>query len=132
MDIWPLEDILKRFNLSAEQWQEISSNQRFRSYLEQEVVAWATATNTHERVKLKSGAILEDWLEEATRRLHDKHEPLNSKVGLATALGKFAGVGVSKETSEGSGERFTVQINLGGGDQIKLEKDIATQKVIEG
>jgi hypothetical protein len=132
IDHWPLEEILSRFKVTEEQWEELAANPRFKLILEQEIVAWNTAVNTHERIKLKSGAILEDWLLEATARLHDKNEPLSAKASLAQTIGKFAGVGVSKEAAEGSGERFTVHINLGGGEQIKLEKQVAPQKLIEG
>lgn len=129
-DIHDIETILERFGIDAELWGHISKQPRFIGLLQSELEAWNGATNTPERVKIKSLSFVEELLPEMYARAHDPREPLSSKVELLKTIGKFGGVGVS--SFEGAiGEKLSVTINLGADTQLKFEKDV-TPQVIEG
>jgi hypothetical protein len=130
MDIQSIEDILKNQQVSAEQWEEIQHNQRFKSYLASAVEEWQSATNTPERVKLKSLSFVEEALPEFFARAHDPKETLAAKTEVLKTIAKFAGVGGSVEGAV-AGERMVVTINLGADNQLRIERDV-TPQVIEG
>lgn len=129
MDLLDVEDILKRYGITAKEWDRLQRNQYFQRVLQQAVIDWGSALNTEQRVKVKSAALFEEWLVEANRLAHDPQQPLSSKVELMKMLraAGFAQAG----GGEGSGERFSVTINLGADNQLKIEKTV-TPKVIEG
>jgi hypothetical protein len=128
---FPIETILKTYQISDETWEEIQKNPRFQALLKQEIEDWHGALNTHERVKLKTAAMIEEYLPEGNVRLHDHNETLNSKVELLKLLARIAGMGLTNaEGAGGSGEKFSVTINLGADQKLTFEKQV-TPKVIE-
>lgn len=131
MDIRELDEILKHYSISAKAWDKIQRSPRFKAVLEQEVTEWNTALNTQERVKVKAGAMLEEWLPELNARLHDKEELLSAKNEAGKLLARLADLGLSKTDVAGAGEKFSVTINLGSDSQLKFEKTAPTVKVIE-
>jgi len=135
-DIVPLDKILNNNSLSAYDWDRMRVHPRFQSLLESEIAAWTSAKNTHERVKLKSSAIIEETLQEMYVRVHDPKETLNSKVEVLKWLRDLSGMGSRSGGIGEAGERFQVVINLGNDKQLKIEKDVTpspdTMKVING
>jgi len=131
MDMRPIEDVLSVHQITSEEWQRISELPAFQHYLRQSLQEWNSATNTAERVKLKSLAFVEEALPEFYARAHDPKEPLNSKVEVLKTVARFAGVGGSGGDGALVGERLSVTINLGADHQLKIEKDIGPQ-TIEG
>ena len=128
MDIRPLPDILASHGVEQSNWDSIRETPSFQSLLRSEVEAWQSATNTAERVKIKSLAFVEEALPEFYARAHDPKEPLNSKVEVLKTISKFAGVGGSADGAI-TGEKLTVTINLGSDHSLKIEKDV-TPRVI--
>jgi hypothetical protein len=128
-DLFEVEDILKLHEISGQRWEDIRSNRVFQKFLNEAVIEWQAATNTAERTKLKAASLLEEWLPEANRRLHDKGEALPAKVQLATLLKQLSGLGDKEASQGGGGEKFNVTINLGS-NKISIEKQV-TQKVID-
>ena len=127
-DIHPIENILERFGIDADVFETIQNNPRFQSILQGELEAWQGASNTSERVKIKSLSFVEELLPEMYERAHDPREPLSAKVELLKTIGRFGGVGLS--TVEGGiGEKLSVTINLGADSQLKFEKDVTPQVV---
>lgn len=125
MDIQPLETILKQHGISPEKWEELQRNGKFQILLTSESEAWGTALNTHERVKLKAAAMLEEWLPELNNRLHDPDEALPAKIEGGKMIAKIAGMGAPGQVEGAGPERFTVTINLGPQvAPIQIEKDI--------
>ena len=131
-DIYPLDTILQMNKVDANVWEIIRNLPRFQSYLESELAAWHAATNAHERVKVKSAIMVEEWLPELNTRIHDPNESLNSKIEAGKLVARLAGMGLEKAAISGDvGEKFSVTINLGGDAQLKFEKQISPQ-VIDG
>jgi hypothetical protein len=130
MDIIPFEQILATHRLTPEQWQIISDNKSFQAFLRSEVEAWQSATNTSERVRLKSLAFVEESLPEFFARAHDPKEALNAKNEILKTVSGFAGIKGNNYDSSVVGERFSVTINLGADQTLKIEKDV-TSKVID-
>lgn len=130
MGITPFETILSNNHIDLDVWETIQKHPRFLQLLETELSDWGSALNTHERVKLKSAAMMEEWLPEAYSRMTDPNENLNSKTELAKLVTKLAGMGLTNASIEGGGaEKISININLGA-DKISFQKDI-TLPVIE-
>lgn len=130
MDIRPLDDILATHGVGPDQWDQIHVSPAFQGLLRSEIEAWQAATNTAERVKLKSLAFVEEALPEFFARAHDPKEALNAKVEVLKTIAKFAGVGNSSIDGASLGEKLMVTINLGADHSLKIEKNV-TSKVIE-
>lgn len=125
-NIQPIDKILEALHLSPEDLERIKSQPRFNKLLEQMVLEWESVTNTMERTKVKAGAMIEDWLPEAHMALHDRSQPLSSRVEMAKVVARMAGIGEKDITASGV-ERVSVTINLGSDTQLNYTKD----KVIE-
>lgn len=133
IDLYDIETILTNAKVDQTQWERIQRDPRFVKLLESEVLAWHAAGNTHERTKLKAGALLEEFLPEANARIHDGAEPLSSKTELVKTLASIAGMGGAR-AGQGEGpvaERFTVTINLGADHKLEFSNELPP-KVIEG
>lgn len=130
MDIQPVETILATLEISDDEWQNIQQNLTFRGYLRTAIEEWQSASNTQERVRLKSLAFVEEALPEFYARAHDPTENLQHKIRVLEVVAKFAGVGGNVDTAL-SGEKFSVTINLGADHQVRIERDV-TPQVIEG
>jgi hypothetical protein len=132
INIKPLDDVLKVYGLSFAQWESLRDAPRFTTLVEQHLLEWEAAKNTHERTKIKAAVMIEGWLPEAWARLHDQTENLNAKTELAKLVTRIAGMGLDRVVDAGAGgEKITVTINLGaGGDQLKFEQNFVP-KVID-
>lgn len=124
MDIRPIDEILKTHNLTMEQFEHVSRLPRFQGYVESEASAWHGSLNTHERVKLKAAAMLEEWLPELNMRMHDRAESLNAKIEAGKLARDLAGFARSGVGVEGAGEKFSVTINLGQDAKLTFEKQL--------
>jgi len=132
MDIQPLEIILKQYAISDETWSGLQRSTKFRALLESETEAWNTALNTHERVKLKSASMLEEWLPELNGRIHDVTEALPAKIEAGKMLAKIAGLGERNDVVGTSGERFVINISMGPqAPPLEFSKDVTPQVTIE-
>src|SRR5690606_461848 len=82
MDIHTLDDILKNCQVPIDEFNVWRAHPKFLQYLDQYRAEWHSATNTSERVKIKAGVVMEEFMEEAYLNLHDKKLPLNHRVEL--------------------------------------------------
>jgi hypothetical protein len=130
MDIHPLADILKAHQIEPKDWDYIQDLPRFQNLLETEVAQWNGALNTHERVRIKAAALVEEWLPELCERMHDRGETLNSKIEAGKLAARLAGMGLTGTGVSGGGEGLKVTINLGGDSQLTFEKSLPP--VIDG
>lgn len=129
MDIQPIETILKVYCITPENWLALQRNQKFIQLLSSQTEEWNGALNTHERVRAKSAAMLEEWLPELNNRMHDQDIALPAKIEAGKMLGRMAGIGVPNVESGGGGERFTVTINLGEDHKLKFEKQLPARVI---
>lgn len=121
MDIHPIEVILKNHKIDDAQWQIIQQSQRFRGLLATAVEEWSSALNTAERVKIKSLSCIEEALPEFFGKMHDPNENLPAKVKALEVFGNFAGLNAKLAQMGGNGgEKFSVTINLGADNQLKI------------
>ncbi len=130
MNIFKLDDVLERHGVDENTWEFIQNHPRFIQLLQNAVVEWEAATNTEERVKIKSATMIELWLSHASKLLHDHNEDTGKKTELAKFVARLANMGVPNAQINGGGERLSVVINLGQDQQLKIEKDISP-RVIE-
>ena len=130
MDLHPLETILKRYEIDANEWEKISNSTYFKTVLTNEVAAWNSAVNTHERVRIKSASLIEEWLPELFQRMHAPGEALSAKIEGGKLAARLAGLGLTGADVAGVGEKFSVTINLGADQSLKIEKSVAP-KVID-
>lgn len=130
---YPLKEVLRKRGILSPndpRWLKISRLPRFHTILENEISNWQSATNTHERTKLKAAAMIEEWLPEANSRLNDLKENLPAKVELAKLITKIAGMGIEKMGIEGEGgTKVSININLGADQKLGFNKEV-TPKVI--
>lgn len=129
MDIRPVDEILEIHEISPKNWEKLRENAHFQALLRSEIEAWQSAGNTTERVKLKSLAFVEEALPEFYARAHDPKEPLNAKVEVLKTISKFAGIGGNNFDASMGGEKFSVTINLGADQQLKIEKSLPAQVI---
>lgn len=135
MDMRPIDEILKVNEVPADQWAEISRSVTFQGYLRRFVEEWHSATNTRERVVLKSLAFVEESLPEFYARAHDPKESLNYKVEVLKTVARLADLGNGTRAAQGggTGEKFSVTINLGSDKSLKIEHDFnRNSDIIEG
>lgn len=111
-NIQEVPDILKRYNLTSEEYEAIEKTRVFKQMLTGSAGEWEGAGNTPERIKLKSAFLIENVLPDMFASLVDKTEPLSSRVALLNTIGKFGGVGLGPAPGVGSGQTFSLQINF--------------------
>lgn len=127
MDMVPIDKILETYKISEQEWDVLSNNPYFSKLVQSEAEAWQGALKTQERVQVKAGYIIEEWLPEAWARLHDQKENLAAKTELAKLISRLADVGTQNAAVNGGGERFSLTINVGDGKPIRVERDITPQ-----
>jgi len=131
MGVKDLPDVLFDHGLTQMEFEQISTRPHFRKILDNEVAAWQSAGNTAERVKLKAGSMLEEYLPELYARINDPSEPLMAKIKAMEMVAKLAGYGATDIPREGKpGDRVHVIINLGADTRLEYQKTLPP-KVIE-
>lgn len=130
MDVKELDDILRVHDISHVDFERLKTNERFKAILTAEVVAWQGAINTNERVKVKAGSMLEEWLPELFSRINDRSESLSSKIEAGKLLERLAGMGSAAAKVEAPTDRVSITINLGADNKLEFNKRLPP-KVIE-
>ena len=131
MGIKDLPDILFDNGLVQYEFEAIQQLPHFNKMLAAELAAWGSAVNTGERVKLKAGAMIEEYLPELYARLNDRDEPLMGKIKAMELISKMAGFGQSDIPQAGApGDRVQVIINLGADYKLEYQKQLPA-KVID-
>ena len=131
MGVRDIEDILATLKISDERYDQIAAMPRFQGYLKSALEDWESASNTGERVKIKSLAFIEEALPEFYARVHDPKESLAAKTEALKAVARFAGLGGPVTSSGNDAGRMTVTINLGSDQQLRIERDITPTVEVE-
>lgn len=129
-DISELDKILATNGVTHEQWAIIERHPRFQKYLQASIIDWNAAENTPERVKVKSAAMVEEWLPEAFRQMHSPEAPLLHRNDLAKLVARLGGMEKSGSVAgEVGGERFHVTINLGADAKLNFDKTVPMKTI---
>jgi hypothetical protein len=128
MDLRERVDILKDFKLTEAQYDFLEANNDFfKNALQSAVLEWHSPLSTMERIKLQSAAILEETLPALGARMQNKAEGLPGVVETAKFFAKNAGIGERGVGDAGAGERFTINIDLGGDQKITVSTSEGTE-----
>jgi hypothetical protein len=115
MNLRPRSHILQDFKLTETQYEFLEANNDFyKAALRAACIEWHAPLNTQERIKVEAAAILEDSLVGLGARMQNRAEGLPGVVEVAKLFAKVAGVGEREAGSGAPGERFTINIDLGG------------------
>lgn len=116
IDHYTPEQIRERYGFPRNEWDILVNSPRFIQVLCTERAAWQSALNTPSRIKLKSAAVVEEFLPEAYRRLHDPKELLSAKVSLLAQIAKFAAIEMGEKANSGDNspnDKISININIG-------------------
>lgn len=132
MDIIPVETILKAHSITAKDLENYLKHPRFRAMYEEAKIAWSSATNTAERIKLKQLAVVEEAIPEMWRFLHDTQQAGSARVELYKTMMKGAGVGLVDAVTD-VGNKVQITINLGEKTVAKeAELPLIEGEVVDG
>lgn len=131
MDIFPLDEIIALHRLTDEEWMRIQANQKFQAMVHDMTLAWQSAANTRERVKIKAATGLESILETYIREIGDTTIPLTQRVEAGKFLARIGELDGNAAIlgQGGGGSGFHIVLNIGNTTQ---SIDIEEPNVIEG
>jgi len=130
IDHYPIADILARYQITEEVWDQLQEWPRFKELVETERQNWHSATNTNTRIRLKSATLIEEWLEEGYKLLHSTNESFSNKNELIKLLGKFSGLEAQEKVIGDIAGRVTINIKIGetnvgyDGDAQVIEQEV--------
>jgi hypothetical protein len=131
MGIDDIPDILYNNGLTLREFEEIQRLPHFNNALAGCRKEWDALSSTEDRVRVKAGAVLEQYMPELYSRLNDRDEPMMAKMKAMEMLAKLAGFGDRDIPSAGApGDRVQVIINLGADVKLAYQKELPS-KVIE-
>ena len=126
MNIRDRGDILKEFNLTGHQYDFLEAYHIFyREVYANACREWHAPLTTQERITVEAAAILEDSLLTIGARMQNKGEGLPGVVEAAKLFAKIAKVDVAEKGATAPGERFSINIDLGGDKKITVETTAA-------
>lgn len=119
MDIKERHVVLSMHKLSQAQYDYLETHNEFYiAALKAACIEWHAPLSTQERIKLEAAAILEDSLPGLGSRLQNEREQLPGVVEAAKLFAKIAGVGERDTGPSTPGERFVINIDLGGDQKV--------------
>lgn len=115
-NISPLPDILHRHGLTAQDLKAKLKSAPFIAAYKEVKAAWHSDLNVQQRIKLKSGLLLEDSLQDLMLIIKDPMMSAANKMEATKQLGQLSQTTNPKPGAGDGGSKFTVKINIGGGD----------------
>jgi hypothetical protein len=121
MDIKERHVVLTEYKLTQVQYDFLAEhNEFYKNALDAACLDWHAPLSTAERIKVEAAAILEDSLPGLGARMQNKSEGLPGVIEAAKLFAKVAGVGEREAGGSAAGERFTINIDLGGDQKISV------------
>ena len=113
--------VFREYGLTQTQYEYLEKyNEFYVAALRAACIEWQGPLSTEERIKIEAAAILEDSLLGLGLRMQNKSEGLPGVIEAAKLFAKIAGVGERAAGAAPSGERFTINIDLGGDAKISV------------
>lgn len=114
--------VLKDFKLTQVQYDFLEqNNDYYREALHTACREWHSPRSTTERLQVEAAAILEDSLIDLGARMRNKGEGLPGVIEAAKFFAKVAGAGEPKNAGLPAGERFSINIDLGGDKKVSID-----------
>lgn len=129
MDLRDLSKILEHHQISRQDFEQIKRNPYFTRVLAAEVEAWESATNTAERVKLKSAAAVEEWLPELYKRIVNPKEDLLKAVKGGELMVKMSGLNAEANAGNNPSDKVVITINMGSDSKLQVAKQVTPQVI---
>lgn len=125
-DLVGIDTIKERFRLTDDEFTSITNSPIFKIRLEEEVAVWAAtdALSIAERIRAKTGTMIEESILEVYDLIHDKDQPMAAKI---RALEWASGVAGLTET-ERLGASMPAGVVSGGGSGISFNIFIGDKK----
>jgi hypothetical protein len=119
-------EILTDYNLTLEQFNYLKTNAFFARVLETATIEWNSDLSVHDRLRVEAAMYLEQGMPVLGARMLNEREELKDAVETAKMFAKVAGLGEVGDKSS-SGEKFTINIDLGGDKTLRLAKTITIE-----
>lgn len=131
-DIDEADDILKRYGLTANEYMELAQTRQFRSMLSAADKEWSKASNTKERVRIKSAYLIEQSLPKLYEELFNTANPLMSRADLFGRIARIAELGNPTPAGGAGAEAFSITINLGADQSpVTVRQQLPPQVTLE-
>lgn len=122
-----LDTVLKRHNLTEEQFKTLQNNAWFNKVYTKLAEEWGKIEKTQDRIKFQSLIGVEITLPSLIAGIANEKEALTSRVEAAKFAAKLGGVdAVDRNTPQS--EKFVININVGGSNPVRIEKDVTPPK----
>jgi hypothetical protein len=134
MDIVGIDKILELHGLSKIEWETLKTSEDFNRTLASMIKEWNAASNTKERVAVKSGHLVEASLEWIMENLGDPDIPFIQKIEALKFVARLASLGESGREGH-AGEKVVIQIvtnTTDPGSHVTIESRVAATPLIEG
>ena len=113
MNIRNYKVIFEDFDITEEDFYEISKNDFFKRAKEHFALEWNSALSTVDRTRLKAAAGTEELMGPLIQRALRESEPLAACIETAKWVSKIAGLDGAKSEGPNAADRFVITINLG-------------------
>lgn len=124
MEMKELPLILADFKLNLSQYDLIAAHPFFVAVMDEARIEWGSALSAEKRIKIEAAATLEQALPFIGAKMIKKDESLDAQVKAGALLAKICGLGESGDRGGGGGEKFTINIDLGGDKKIEFVRDV--------
>ncbi|WP_374308125.1 hypothetical protein [Methylocella sp.] len=126
-DLLTLDEVLKQFDMTRRELEQLLSTGNFRRLLSNARAEWRSAQNSGERARIKSAMAFETSIPELVRCIHrGSQEPLSGRVEAAKLLARAGGVGEKSQVPVAAGEKFSVVVNIMGETPQVISKPYVT------
>lgn len=126
-DLDDADKVIRRYGLDLREYEELAKSRQFRAMLAEAGKEWDKASNTKERVRLKSAYIIEQSLERMYSELTNDAHPLSSRADLFGRIARIAELGNPAPATVANAEAFSITINLGAEKPITIHQQLPPQ-----
>lgn len=112
--ISPAKDILDRYGMTAADMQAKFKDAMFAAAFREAKAAWNSDMNVQQRIKFKSGLLLEDSLVDLMLIIKDPKQLTTAKLEATKQLGQLSQtINPKTQADGGGGSQFKLTINMG-------------------